>query len=97
MNTFAVSARDIQRNYRDILERVKQTGQSAILMSQKEPQAAIVSLEDLEKLTEARRKNSAKALLELAQDVRGLLKDETLPADLAQRHDDYLWEGANQT
>ena len=97
MNTFAVSARDFQRSYKDIVERVKQTGQPAILMSQKEPQAAIVSLEDLDKLKEARRRNSAKALLELAQEVRGLLKDESLPSDLAQRHDYYLWEEKSQT
>ena len=73
------SARDIQRNYRDILERMKYTGQAALLMSQKEPQAAIVRLEDLEKLSQARRKNSAQALLDLAQEVQELLKDETLP------------------
>ncbi len=97
MNTFAVSARDIQRNYRDILERVKQTGQAALLMSQKEPQAAIVRLEDLEKLEEARRKNSAKALLVLAQEVQALLKDERLPSDLSQKHDDYLWGDGSQT
>jgi hypothetical protein len=97
MNTFAVSARDMQRNYRDILERVKQTGQAALLMSQKEPQAAIVRLEDLEKLSQARRKNSAQALLDLAQEVQALLKDETLPADLSQKHDYYLWGEGSQT
>jgi prevent-host-death family protein len=96
MNTFAVSARDIQRNYKDVVERVRQTRQPAILMSQKEPQAAIVNLEDLEELKEVRRKNSAKALLELAQEVRELLKDEQLPSDLSQRHDYYLWEEVSQ-
>ena len=97
MNTFAVSARDMQRNYRDIVERVRQTGQPALLMSQKQPQAAIVRLGDLEKLSQARRKNSAQALLELAREVQELLKDETLPADLSQKHDYYLWGEGSQT
>ena len=97
MNTFAVSARDIQRNYRDIVERVRQTGQPALLMSQKQPQAAIVSLGDLEKLSQARRKNSAQALLDLAQEVQALLKDEPLPADLSQKHDYYLWGEGSHT
>jgi hypothetical protein len=61
-------------------------------MNQKEPQAAIVSLEDLEKLQELRRRNSAKVLLDLAQEVHTLLKDEKLPQDLSERHDYYLWE-----
>jgi len=96
MNTFTVSARDIHRNYKDIVERVKLTRQPAILMSQKEPQAALVSLEDLEELKEARRKNSARALLELAQEAREVLKNENLPSDLSQRHNYYLWEEESQ-
>lgn len=92
MNTFSVSASDIQKNYKDVLERVKNTRQPALLMSQKEPQAVIVSLEDFAKLQEWRRKNSAQNLLDWAKEVQELLKDEKLPADLASRHDYYLWE-----
>lgn len=91
MNSFAVSSRDIQRRYADIIEQVKQTKQSAILMSKKEAQAVIVSVEDYEQLQELRRRNSAKNLIAWAQDVRALLQDESLPSDLAARHDDYLW------
>jgi hypothetical protein len=54
-------------------------------------------LEDLEKLSEARRKNSAQAHLDLAQEVQELLKDETLPAELSQKHDYYLWGEGSQT
>ena len=97
MNTFTVSSRDIQRNYRDIVTKVKQTKQPAILMSQKEPQAAIISLDDLEELRQLRRRNSAKNLLAWVEEVRELLKDETLPSDLAARHDYYLWEEENTT
>jgi PHD/YefM family antitoxin component YafN of YafNO toxin-antitoxin module len=92
MNTITVTARDIARNYKEVFARVKQTRQPAIVMNQKEPQVAIVSLEDLEKLRELRYKNSAKNLLAWAEEVRELLKDETLPPDLSTRHDYYLWE-----
>lgn len=97
MNDFAVSSRDIQRSYAAIIERVKQTKQPAILMNKKKPQAAIVSLDDLEELQQVRRRNSAKNLLAWVQDVRELLKDETLPSDLAVRHDYYLWEEETAT
>jgi hypothetical protein len=39
-----------------------------------------------------RRRNSAKALLDLAKEAHALLKDEHLPSDLSTRHDYYLWE-----
>jgi prevent-host-death family protein len=97
MNSFAVSSRDIQRQYADIIQRVRQTKQPAILMSKKEAQAVIVSLEDYEQLQELRRRNSAKNLIAWAQEVRELLKGETLPSDLAARHDYYLWEEATPT
>jgi prevent-host-death family protein len=92
MQTHMISARDIQRNYKAVVDRVKHTKQPAILMSQKEPQAVIVSVEDFEKLQEMRKRNSARAALSFAKEVRALLKDENLPADLSTRHDYYLWE-----
>jgi AbrB family looped-hinge helix DNA binding protein len=36
--------------------------------------------------------SSAQALLNLAREVRELLKEEPLPSDLSVRHDCYLWE-----
>src|SRR3954453_11031165 len=59
-----VTARDILRNYKNIITKVKDTKQPALVMSQKEPQVAIVSLEDFEKLQNLRYKNSAKSLLD---------------------------------
>jgi prevent-host-death family protein len=87
-----VTARDILRHYKDIITKVKDTKQPALVMSQKEPQVAIVSLEDFDKLQNLRYKNSAKTLLDTAMQVRELLKDESLPADLSERHDFYTYE-----
>jgi prevent-host-death family protein len=89
-----VTARDILRNYKNIITKVKDTKQPALVMNQKEPQVAIVSLEDFEKLQNLRYKNSAKSLLDTALQVRELLKNETLPADLSERHDFYNYEDA---
>src|SRR5947207_9871981 len=92
MNTSTISTRDIQRHYKEIFDHVKQTKRPAVVMSKKEPQVAIVSLDDLDELQKLRRRNSARALLELAAEVHTLLKDEKLPSDLSTRHDYYLWE-----
>ena len=97
MNTFSVSSSDIQKRYKEIVERVRETRQPALLMNNKEPQAAIVSLEDLTELQEVRRRNSAKNLLTWAAEVQELLKDEQLPSDLSSRHDYYLWEEGTKT
>jgi prevent-host-death family protein len=92
MHTFPVSSSDIQKRYREVVERVKQTKQRAVLMSRNQPQAVIVSLEDLHKLEDMRRRNSGREALAFAKEVRELLKDEKLPSDLSTRHDYYLWE-----
>lgn len=92
MQPTTVTTRDILRNYRDIINKIKDTKQPAIVMNQKEPQVAIVSLEDFERLQNLRYKNSAKSLLDTALSVRKLLNDETLPDDLSERHDFYNYE-----
>ena len=92
MNTFAVSARDVQRNYKQVVERVRQKKEAAVLMNQREAQAVIVSIEDFQELQEMRKKSSAQNLLDWAHDMQELLKGEKLPTDLSTRHDYYLWE-----
>jgi prevent-host-death family protein len=87
-----ITARDILRNYKNIITKVKETKQPALIISQKEPQVAIVSLEDFEKLQNLGYKNSAKSLFDTALQVRELLKNENLPADLSERHDFYTYE-----
>jgi PHD/YefM family antitoxin component YafN of YafNO toxin-antitoxin module len=87
-----VTTREVLRRYKEIIAKIRQTKQPAIVVSQKEPQVAIISLEDLETLQHLRMKHSAKNLLATAMKVRTLLKDEQLPADLSERHDFYHFE-----
>ncbi len=43
------SAREVQRNYKSIVKKVKKTNQPVIVISKNEPEVAIVSLELLER------------------------------------------------
>ncbi|MBI2314691.1 hypothetical protein HYU93_01360 [Candidatus Daviesbacteria bacterium] len=89
LNTVTVTARDILRNYKEVFGKVKKTKQPAVVFVQKEPQVAIISLDDLEKLKVLKNKQSTKALLDLA----GIIpKGSGLPADLSERHDEYTWD-----
>ncbi len=88
-----VSTRDIVRNAKRIFGTVRRTKQPAIITNLNEPQVAIVSLEDLEKLQQFKDKNSGKALLDIVKEVNALLRDENLPPDLSENHDYYLWGG----
>ena len=88
-NAAIVTPRDILRNYKGVFEKVKNSKQPAIVVSKKEPQVAIVSLDDLEKLKQLKNKQSAKALFSLA----GIIpKSSGLPADLSERHNEYTWD-----
>lgn len=94
--TTHVTTRDLLRNFKRVIKQVKTTKEPAVVVSQKEPQVAIVSLGDLEALRDLRYRNSGKALRETANRIRFLLKDEHLPPDLSVEHDKYLWsEGEN--
>lgn len=89
LNTTTITARDILRNYREVFDKVKKTKQPAVVMSQKEPQVAIVPMEDLEKLKQLKNKQSTKALLDLA----GIIpKGSGLPSDLSKKHNEYTWD-----
>lgn len=88
LDTITISARDILRNYKEVFNRVRNTKQPAVVISQKKPQVAIVSLDDLEKLRQFKNKQSTKALLDMA----GIIpKGSGLPADLSERHNEYTW------
>lgn len=77
------------RNYKEVFSKVKRTKQPAVVISQKEPQVAIISLDDLERLKTLKNKQSTKALLDLA----GIIpKGSGLPADLSEKHDEYTWD-----
>lgn len=88
-NLTIVTPRDILRNYKEIFEEVKISKQPVIVISQKEPQVAIVSLDDLEKLKQLKYRQSTKALLNLA----GIIpKGSGLPANLSEKHNEYTWD-----
>ncbi len=84
-----VTAREILRNHKEIFEKVKKTNQPAVVTSQKKPQVAIVSLDDLEQLQQLKYKKSTKALLDLA----GIIpKGSGLPSDLSSKHNEHTWD-----
>ena len=89
LDTVTVNARDILRNYKKVFDKVKRTKKPAVVVSQKEPQVAIVSLDDLEKLKQLKNKQSTKTLLDMA----GIIpKGSGLPADLSKKHNEYTWD-----
>lgn len=88
LDTVTITPRDILRNYRQIFDKVKTTRRPAVVVSQKKPQVAIISLDDLENLKQLKNKKSTKALLDMA----GIIpKGSGLPADLSKKHNDYTW------
>lgn len=91
MTTTIVTARDILRDYKRVFNDVRKTKRPAIVTTHKEPQVAIVSLEDLQRLQRLQNKDSSKNLLDFTERARKLLKNEKLPEDLASKHDEYLW------
>src|SRR6266498_5452041 len=92
-----ITIREMMRKSSEIFEKVKQTGQPIVVINRKEPQVAIVRLEDLKELEQQRMKNSARAALQWSEDMRVLLKGEHLPHDLSTNHDYYLWEEEPQS
>jgi hypothetical protein len=88
-----VTAREIQRNYRRIFDQVKGSQRPIIVISNNQPQVAIVSLDVLARVEQLPPADSAQVLLEVAGAVRETLKDEPLPADLSEQHDKYVWKG----
>lgn len=89
LNITTVTPRDILRNYKEVFEKVKTSKQPAVVMSRKEPQVVIVSLDDLEKLKQLKYRQSTRALLNLA----GIIpKGSGLPADLSAKHNEYTWD-----
>jgi prevent-host-death family protein len=92
MNNFVVSSRDIQRRYKDIVERVKHTKHPALVVSQNEPQVAIVSLEDYEELRRIQMRKGFEELQKLAHQISEEHTDNPLPSDMSVNHDTYLAE-----
>lgn len=89
INATFLPARNLQKSYKAIIKEVKSKKGAVILTTNKKPQAAIVSLEDLEKLQQTKIALANLKLLELANECKSELKD--LPANLRERADDILY------
>lgn len=89
LNTSIIPARNLQKSYKSIIEEVNTKKQVVVLTTNNEPQAAIVSLEDLERLQQAKAAQASLDMLKLAVESREELKN--LPADLRERANEILY------
>ncbi|MBI2085715.1 type II toxin-antitoxin system Phd/YefM family antitoxin [Candidatus Daviesbacteria bacterium] len=89
LNTHTMPARNLQKSYKSIIEDVKTKKHAVVLTTNNKPQAAIVSLEDLEKLKQTKALQASLDMLKLASDSREQLK--SLPSDLRERADSILY------
>lgn len=89
LNTSIIPARNLQKSYKSIIDGVKTKKQAVVLTTNNQPQAAIVSLEDLERLKTAKAAQAALDMLKLANDNRKELK--SLSSDLRDRAEGILY------
>lgn len=89
LNTSIIPARNLQKSYKAIIEDVKTKKRAVVLTTNNKPQAALVSLEDLEELKLAKTRQAALEMLKLATDNLEELK--RLPADLRNKTNDILY------
>lgn len=89
INTNLIPARNLQKSYKSIIEEVKTKKRAIVLTTNDQPQAAIVSLEDLEQLKRAKANQAALEMLTLAHDTRKELKN--LPANLRDKANEILY------
>ena len=59
-----ISAREIQRGYKKVFARVKKTKRPVVVMTNNAPQAAIISLEMLDKYNELQREQAAFTMID---------------------------------
>lgn len=89
LNTNTIPARNLQKSYKSIIQDVKTKKKAVILTTRDKPQAALVSLEDLEQIKQAKSRNASLEILKLATDQRQALK--SLPADLRDKANSILY------
>lgn len=89
LDTNIIPARNLQKSYKSIIDGVKTKKHAVVLTTSNKPQAAIVSLEDLDRIQQAKAMQSSLDMLKLATENREELKN--LPADLRQRADKILY------
>ncbi|MBI2019434.1 type II toxin-antitoxin system Phd/YefM family antitoxin [Candidatus Daviesbacteria bacterium] len=89
LNTNSIPARNLQKSYKSIIEEVKKKKRAVVLTTKNKPQAAIVSLEDLEKIQQAKASQGTLEMIKLAAENKKELK--LLPADLRKKADQILY------
>ena len=89
LNTNVVPARSLQKSYKSIIEEVKTKKKAVILTTNNKPQAAIVSLEDLEKLQQTKAEQGTTEILKFVGEHKKELKE--LPANLRAVADNLLY------
>ncbi len=89
LDTYLIPARNLQKSYKSIIEDVRLKKRTVVLTTNEKPQAAIVSLEDLERLQQAKSMQASLDMLKLAIESREELK--ALPADLRKRANRILY------
>ncbi len=89
LNMSIIPARNLQKSYKSIIEGVKAKNRAVVLTTNNEPQAALVSLKDLEELRLAKTRAAALEVLKLATD--NVLELKRLPVDLRDRANDILY------
>ena len=87
MNTNFATIQNIRRNYKKVVEQVNKTNTPTIIISNNQPQFAIINLDMLKKLQITLK--GAQGLLALArwaekEHIKG-------PKDLSTNHDKYIW------
>lgn len=89
LSSHIVPARNLQKSYKSIIEDVRRKKRAVILTTNNEPQVAIVSLEDLERIQQAKVMQASLDMLKLATESREELKN--LPSDLRERANEILY------
>lgn len=93
LNTNIIPARNLQKSYKSIIAEVKTKKRAVVLTTNNEPQAAIVTLEDLEKIQQTKAQQGTSEMLKFVEDHKAELKQ--LPADLREIADDILYGKVN--
>lgn len=93
LDPIIITSREMLRNQKGIFEKIKLTKRPAIIVSQKQQQVAIISLDDLVRLKHLKDLKYTKALLDLAREGElDKYKAVTGPKNLSRNLDKYLWE-----
>lgn len=89
LNTNIMPARNLQKSYKSIIEDVKLKKHAVVLTTNNEPQVALVALEDLEKIQQAKNIQTSIDMLKLAVESREELKG--LPSNLREQANKILY------